>query len=213
MAKAEHTILLTGFGPFPGVPDNATARLVPALAKRARDAFENIAVHTAILDTAWNSAPQRAAALIAQHRPTLALHFGVAHEAHGFRIERVAANICRIATDATGCLPTSAKLDHHGPAMRPAALDTKAIALHLEACGFPVSLSDDAGAYLCNAVLYHSLAAAEALSDKQGTACLSGFVHIPADLSRPPLTFPEAVEGSLEIIRSCLAQIDRGRSG
>lgn len=213
MTPTVHTILLTGFGPFPGVPENVTAQLVPALARRARATFADTAVHTEIFDTAWTSAPQRAAALIAEHRPALALHFGVAREARGFRIERIAQNVCRDAPDATGCLPLSATLDHAGPDVRSAALDAEAIAVHLEARGFPVSLSDDAGAYLCNAVLYHSLAAAEALSDAPGEACRSGFVHIPSDLSRPPLTFPEALEGALEIVRACLTQIERTRSG
>jgi len=209
MASTTRTVLLTGFGPFPGVPENATARLVPVLAERARATFPGVAIHTEIFDTTWTSAPQRAAALIAEHRPTLALHFGVAREARGFQIERQAQNLCRIDADAAGDLPLSAKLDHRGPDVRPAALDADAIAAHLAACGFPVSLSDDAGAYLCNAVLYHSLAAVEALSDAPGAACHSGFIHIPADLSRPPLPFPRAVDGALEIVRSCLGQIER----
>ena len=81
--KARRTILLTGFGPFPGVAENATSKLVPALAAAAREAFAEHAFLSEILDTAWDSAPARVAALLAHHKPHLALHFGVAREAQG----------------------------------------------------------------------------------------------------------------------------------
>lgn len=204
MSATASAILLTGFGPFPGVAENATAKLVPALADLARAEFPQHEVRVEIFETAWGVAPHRAAALIAQHRPALALHFGVAREARGFQIERIARNVCRIANDVTGCGPSSAVLAHEGPDIRSAAIDADALAAHLTRLGYPVSLSDDAGAYLCNAVLYHSLGAAQALAQIEGTACRSGFIHIPADLDGPPLSFAQALEGSLEILRNCL---------
>lgn len=194
-------MLLTGFGPFPGIADNATARLVPALARAAEAALPAYTFHSGILQTAWSTAPERAVNLIATHRPALALHFGVAREANGFRIETRAANACSHTSDAEGCLPHSAHLCQTGPRHRHASIDTAAVCRHLAARGFPVSLSDDAGTYLCNAVLYHSLAAAGA---PHAPPCRTGFIHIPADLSGPPLTFSMALEGALEIIRVCL---------
>jgi pyroglutamyl-peptidase len=205
MARAARSVLLTGFGPFPGVAENATARLVPELATRAAAAFPAFTFHHDILETAWGAAPERAAHLIATHQPVLALHFGVASEANGFRIERTAQNVCRIAADVTGCLPAAAQLDCAGPDARTSGIDAAELAQRLGDLGYPVSISDDAGAYLCNAVLYHSLAAAETLATHP---CRSGFIHIPADLSGPPLSFPEALEGSLEIIRAALETID-----
>jgi pyroglutamyl-peptidase len=205
MGRAPRSVVLTGFGPFPGVPDNATARLVPELARRSAAAFPAHTFHHDVLETAWSAAPERAAHLIAAHRPVLALHFGVARDAGGFRIERTAQNLCRVAADVTGCLPSNRLLDCSGPEARVARLDTAALAARLCARGYPVLISDDAGGYLCNAVLYRSLAAADALGP---AVCSSGFIHIPADLSGPPLTFLDAVEGSLEIIRACLETID-----
>lgn len=194
------TVLLTGFGPFPGIADNATARLVPALAHHARQSFPGHVVHHEILQTTWSAAPERAATLIAHHRPSLALHFGVAADATGFRIERQAHNMCRSSPDALGCLPTESRLSRYGPDLHPVSIDAVGIEAHLKALGFPVSLSDDAGGYLCNAVLYHSLTATKALP----AACRSGFIHIPADLDGPPLRFSEALDGALEIVRACL---------
>lgn len=210
---AQGSVLLTGFGPFPGVGDNATARLVPALAERAAHRLPALAVHFEILDTLWDHAPRRVSELIALHRPALALHFGVAREATGFRIERVARNACRIAPDAAGALPSLGLLVEGGAEHHACGIDTDAIARSLARQGLPVSLSDDAGGYLCNAVLYHSLAAAQQLADAAGAACRAGFIHIPADLSGPPLSFSEALEGSWRIIETCLADAPaRGQS-
>ena len=64
----------------------------------------------------------------------------------------------------------------------------------------PVSLSNDAGGYLCNAVLYHALHAI----GSAGHPCRAGFIHLPVDLSQPPLTFDDAIAGALEIIRVSL---------
>ena len=96
MSQNPREILLTGFGPFPGVAENATARLVPELALRAANAFPEYTFHHAILETAWGAAPQRAAELIATHRPILALHFGVARDADG----RSQPSRCRLCRDA-----------------------------------------------------------------------------------------------------------------
>ena len=194
------TVLLTGFGPFPGIAENETARLVPALAQTAASAFPGRVFHHEVLDTTWGAAPGRAMALITRHRPSLALHFGVAASARGFRIERCAHNICRLSPDATGCLPSDARLSHDGPDLNPVSIDTAKIEARLKARGFPVSLSDDAGGYLCNAVLYHSLTATKGLP----AACSTGFIHIPANLEGPPLSFSDALEGALEIVRACL---------
>lgn len=205
MSQGARSVLLTGFGPFPGVAENATARLVPELAQRATQAFPSYTFHHYILETAWDAAPERVAHLIATHRPALALHFGVSRQARGFQIERTAQNVCRNAADATGCLPAAAHLDSTGPPTRATRVDAERLSERLAQLGYPVSFSDDAGAYLCNAVLYRSVAAAEALAPQ---ACRAGFIHIPADLSGPPLSFLEALNGSVEIVRTCLDAID-----
>ena len=46
-------MLLTAFGPFPGVPVNATMRLVPELAERAALAFPDARFVTEMLATEW----------------------------------------------------------------------------------------------------------------------------------------------------------------
>lgn len=195
------SILLTGFGPFPDVPSNVTAKLVPDLGRRARKQFPAHRIVTRILPTEWHTGPVRLARLLRRESPVLALHFGVATGAAGLRIETVARNACRDAADATGAMPLAPLLSRSGPGDLEATIPTRDIERRLSALGLPAHLSDDAGGYLCNAILYHSLLAACG----PGNARLTGFIHIPPDLSGPPLTYPDAVRASLEIIRVCLA--------
>lgn len=189
-------ILVTGFGPFPGVADNATATLVPRLVETAHSRHRNYLIVGAVLPTVWDVAPRQLEVLFELHRPSACLHFGVAREAQGFRLERRAANACKVMEDAAGCLPAAPQLSASGPAYRPSTFPADAIMERLTEHGLPAACSEDAGNYLCNAVLYHSLAASAGRSGR----CISGFVHIPPNLSGPPLTELEALRGSAIIL-------------
>jgi pyroglutamyl-peptidase len=197
-------VLLTGFGPFPGVAENISGRLAKDLAGRATREFPAYHFAHAVLPTEWQAAPNILAALVADLKPALMLLFGVAADARGFRIETEGANVCRASPDAAGLPPLAPILVHGAQAAYSATLPIDAIVRRLTAQGFPVTISNDAGGYLCNAALYHAL---HALSEP-GHSCRAGFIHIPSDLSPdvsdPPLTFERAIEGSLEIIRVSL---------
>lgn len=190
--SARPVILITGFGPFPGIQDNATSTLVPILVEAARTRHRTYGFVGAVLPTVWEDAPRRLEELFEVHRPSACLHFGVARECHGFRLERRAANACRSTADAAGCLPPAPQLVADGPDYRDATFPADAILERLIAQGFPASCSEDAGGYLCNAVLYHSLRA----TAQRQRRCISGFVHIPPDLTGPPLTHEEALRGA-----------------
>jgi pyroglutamyl-peptidase len=207
------TVLLTAFGPFPGVPVNATMRLVPELAERAALAFPDVCFVTETLATEWQAAPRRLAAVIAEVKPDLILHFGVSSRARGFEIEQRAHNACRSMPDAAGVLPRAATLRDGGAEVLRASLPVPHLVLGLKRRGIPAYASRDAGAYLCNAVLYHSLQIA---ADRRGD-CRVGFVHVPASLARPggpnrgrvgacPINWPQAIEGGLEIVAGCLGR-------
>ena len=86
------TVLVTGFGPFPEVPFNASATLVAALAETMRIAEPRARLFTAMLPTDWRQAPAEAMALIDRLRPDVVLHFGVSGRAEGFEIETRAVN-------------------------------------------------------------------------------------------------------------------------
>lgn len=201
MTITKPTALITGFGPFPGVPLNATGVLVPRLARAARRRFPDWRIATAILPTEWQAAPAELARHHARARPIWAVHFGVSREARGFVIETTGRNVCRDALDAAGAHAGARCLVDDGPPVRAASLPLDAIRARLERRGLPAVTSDDAGGYLCNAILYHSLGHAEAAR----LPARSGFIHVPADLGETgsALSLADALSGGLEILSAC----------
>jgi pyroglutamyl-peptidase len=207
--SAPTTVLLTGFGPFPGVPVNATSVYVPQLAEAARQRFPEAAVIAEVLPTEWHEAPRRLEALLAAHEPALALHFGVSAEARGFVIETTARNLTCAKADACGALPPSLEVLAGAPESIATALPAGLIAARLTVQGWPAAVSVDAGNYLCNAVLYRSLHHAATRAPRPSAV----FVHLPASLAdhepaaagpKCPLSWAGALAGGVEIIAVCL---------
>jgi pyroglutamyl-peptidase len=202
-------ILLTGFGPFPSIDSNATAELVPELARHARARFPAHQIRSAILPVEWERAPQMLQELLSAEPAALALHFGVARAASGFQIELVGRNVCEGRHDAKGELPACEHVIAAGPAILASTLPVERIIARLTRAGVPCCTSNNAGGYLCNALLYHSLS----LANAHPAPFLTGFVHLPSGLARCPtacaadgcrLTWETALDGSLEIIAACL---------
>jgi pyroglutamyl-peptidase len=209
-AAARTTVLMTGFGPFPGVPVNATMRLVPEVAQAAARQFAGARIAVEVLATEWAAAPRRLDQLLAEIAPDLVLHFGVSSRARGLEIESRARNACVPSPDAAGALPPGATVRDGGPAVMAASLPVQHIVTRLRRLGIPAFVSRDAGAYLCNATLYHSLGCARNAPGRR-----VGFIHIPATLGRPGganrgrigsrrLTWEQAHAGGLEILAACL---------
>lgn len=217
------TILITGFGPFPGVPENVSALFAVKLAHLAARRFRGRRVVSRVLPTEWEAAPRRLIELYRRERPHLALHFGVSEGAHGFAVEMMANNLASPSPDAAGLLPLFPKLAPDGPAVLASPIPAPEIVARLTGLGLPARLSEDAGTYLCNAVLYTGL-----LSASRAGRTRTGFIHIPARLLEPhatgagprqkrtaaaPLAWDGALLGGLEIIRACLGLPPPAASG
>lgn len=211
--RRRDTILLTGFGPFPGVAENASQRLVPKLAHLAARRFSAHRVVARILPTEWERAPARLEMLYERERPKLVLHFGISAEASTYVIETRARNRRTAAPDAAGALPRDEAVLRGGPDILAARLPAEDIRQRLAALKVPVVLSEDAGSYLCNALFYRSLIFAEQIEQPDAV----GFLHIPQTIqpallktrARPDemrFDWGTALIGGLEIIRTCLGR-------
>ncbi len=221
MTQHRCTVLLTGFGPFPGVPHNVSATLVEAVGDIVRRRFPSVRIETAALATEWQTAPAETAMLIAKLKPRIALHFGVSDIATGFVVETLARNEAG-RVDAAGLIPEIPVIDPFGPQAMSTNLPAARIAARLRRLGLPARLSRDAGTYLCNAVFYRSMLTQTELN----AGGRSGFIHLPVHLSEtspspgsprprpvanrrrtidPRLSFEAARDGGLEIIAACLA--------
>jgi pyroglutamyl-peptidase len=209
MTRRVRSILLTGFGPFPGHPHNASGELVRRLARTVTAEFENVHVVGDVLPVDWTAAPERLKTLIANSPPDIAIHFGISEFARGFVIEQTAYNETQETRDQFGAAPGACQLIAKARNTRTSSLPVKRIYNQLVQAGLPATLSHDPGRYLCNALLYHSLA----LSRRGGHRYAAGFIHIPAELANDAIqagaadgvmTAAQADRGGLAIVRACL---------
>lgn len=202
-------VLLTGFGPFPGVDRNASADLATELACHASLRHGHLRFIAEVLPVDWKQTPVRLAELLRQHRPAVALHFGVSARATGFVIETHAYNATKGVPDEGGQLAAGGILIAGDRARRSATLPVRGVVKALHAAGYPAELSSDPGRYLCNAVLFHSLRYATRAAPKMR----SGFIHIPATLEPGTpgeaslIGWADALDGGLRVLDACVAPL------
>jgi pyroglutamyl-peptidase len=169
-------ILVTGFGPFPGVPYNASNALVGFLDDAARDL--PLRLETALLPTDWREGPAKATHCAETLRPDAIIHFGVSSRAKAFQLEMCAFNHCRASADCSGRPPEGFHVQRGGPPVLHSTFPAEFLVRRLRYLRIPAYLSFNAGRYLCNATLYRSLYRASQLPGAD--APLIGFIHIPA---------------------------------
>lgn len=204
----ERTVLITGFGPFPGAPFNPTAPLVHRLKRLRRPALADTRLVTHVFKTSYAAVDRDLPALIKTHRPRVILMFGLAARTPHLRIETRARNaISRLLPDAQRRLPSLGAI----AAGKPAALALIAPRSRLLAAArgarVPAALSRDAGRYLCNYVFWRAI---EAAGGKQGPLAVA-FIHVPkiarggARKGRHGLTLDDLTRAGIAILTTLAA--------
>jgi pyroglutamyl-peptidase len=195
-------ILLTGFGPFPGIPDNPSARLVKTLASAGSFAPRDCELHAEILPTEWGAVGTLVPRLLQSLQPHVTIHFGVSRQARSFRIERSAHNRILPRVDAAGVLPARRRIHVGGPARLDSFVHAPRLASTLRQNGVPANSSAHAGSYLCNFLYYHSLSWAMAHDE----AAQVLFVHIPSAQSEGgPLADADLLRGAETVVNFMLS--------
>jgi pyroglutamyl-peptidase len=170
-ASLAPALLLTGFEPFGGEAINPAWEVARALDGELLAGARIVARQ---LPCVFGAALATLDAALAETRPVLALALGQAGGRCDLSIERVAINVddARIADNA-GAQPVDEPVLAAGPAAYFSTLPIKAMVAGLRAAGYPASVSQSAGTFVCNHVFYglqHALA---------GCGVRSGFMHIP----------------------------------
>ena len=169
------TVLLTGFGPFPGAPFNPTTALPGRLAARRRPGFADVKRIPHVLRTSYAAVERELPALIKRTRPDVVLLFGVATRTNYLRIELRARNArSPLFPDAEGDCPRVGTIAAGEPSTRVGRAPHRALLAAVRAQRLPARLSHTAGRYLCNFAYWHALAATEGSG-----APLVQFVHVP----------------------------------
>ena len=203
-------ILITGFGPFPGIIENASAHVAPLLAERAGRELPGTKVAAAVLPTEWEAGPRDLEKLITDFQPSVCLHLGVSGWATGVVQETHARNRAAERPDAAGRVPTSRRLIEDAPALLVPARTSQVLAL-----GGP----GQSGDYVCNAVFFHSLWLARQQAGRRHVA----FLHLPVRvgdfgmaqdrlLNRRPLPLESALEAALKVLTAIAQAATPGRT-
>jgi pyroglutamyl-peptidase len=170
----ERRVLLTGFEPWAHHTHNPAQWLAQRL-----DGWRHgeLRVASLVLPVAHRAAPAAVAAALRDLRPSAVVHLGLAANRPALTVERWAHNLADfVVPDNAGAQPRGEPLREAGPQRHAASLNVAAAVAALQAAGVPVSPSDTAGAYVCNAVLYSTLDWAAA-QQYDGSV---GFLHLPA---------------------------------
>lgn len=201
------TILITGFGPFPGAPFNPTEPLAVELARRRHPAFANVRRVAHVFRVSYEAVDRELPALIAREKPAALVMFGLAARTKHVRIETRARNVLtRVVPDADGQIPATASIVPAAPMTVSLRAPARRLLMAALATGVPAALSHDAGHYLCNYLCWR---AAEAT--RTGTPRLVAFIHVPevrraqVQPRRPALTLDDLTQAGEAIVRTALA--------
>jgi pyroglutamyl-peptidase len=171
-AAPSRTILVTGFEPFGGERTNPSWEICTRLPKM----IGRTRIETLQVPCRFREAIETVAAAIESLRPSHVVCIGQAGGRDRLSIERVAINLddARIPDNA-GAQPVDEPIAANGPPAYFATLPIKAMAEAVRRSGVPAEVSNTAGTFVCNHLLYgvlHYLAAS-------GSSARAGFIHVP----------------------------------
>ena len=169
------TILVTGFGPFPGAPFNPTGLLAQRIARARRPALADVKLVAHIFPTSYAAVDRELPALIAKHNPDALLMFGLAPRARAFRVETRARNVLALLPDVGGASLGRRTIAVGGPASIKLRTPSRPQLAALRGLQPRATLSRDAGRYLCNYLCWR---AAETASSGNKPR-LASFIHVP----------------------------------
>ena len=169
------TVLLTGFGPFPGAHQNPTGPLVRKLVQLRRPVLEDVRLVAHVFQTSYAAVDRDLPRLLSDVKPDAVLMFGLSARARCLRIEIRARNALSALRDADGKrLPATCILPG-GPGALAFPVPGARMALAVRNAGIAAVTSRDPGRYLCN---YLSWRAVEAAT-RAGGPKFAAFIHVP----------------------------------
>lgn len=165
-------LLLTGFDPFGGEPINPAWEAVKLVA----DQIGDVEVIKLQVPTVFNKSIDTVAAAIEKEKPDVVLCIGQAGGRYDLTPERVAINIndARIP-DNEGNQPLDGPIFEDGESAYFSTLPIKAMVASIRESGVPASVSNTAGTYVCNHLMYGVLYTLA----KKYPSVRGGFMHVP----------------------------------
>ncbi|WP_047980858.1 pyroglutamyl-peptidase I [Ornithinibacillus contaminans] len=196
-------LLLTGFEPFLAFPINPTTEIIKALQGKVIGDYEVIGE---VLSVDFHQSGKQLVALMEQYNPDAVVSLGLAGGRNCITPERVAINCNDGPVDNNGHKPNGEKIFEEGPDAYFTKLPIYDMVEKLQKEGYPAKISNTAGAYLCNNVMYHGLH----YWKEKNIDRPAGFIHIPAShelaVEKPmPSWSQRDLEAAISVAIGCLA--------
>ena len=197
-------IIVTGFDPFGGEKINPSIECVKALTE-----IEGVELIRLELPTVFKESAKRLNEVINDVKPDAVLSVGQAGGRAGITMERIAINVddARIP-DNISQQPIDEEIQVEGEAAYFSTLPIKRIVKAIREAGISAEVSNSAGTFVCNHIMYQALFAATK-ADKPFKA---GFMHIPfipeQTTDKPSLPLEESTKALQIAIETILDYIN-----
>lgn len=193
-------ILITGFEPFGNELKNPTQEVIDLLPKNIKGHI----VKTLILPVVFDECFLPVVTELENKHYDIIVHLGLAAKRTAITPERLAINIkdARII-DNQGNKPCDEVIIENAPLAYHTTLPIRKIESILTRKHIPVAISNSAGLYVCNNLMYHTLH----YLNTQNYQAKAGFIHVPymreqvennTDFSMPLYDILEAVIDSIK---------------
>ncbi|MCG4281168.1 pyroglutamyl-peptidase I [Lacticaseibacillus saniviri] len=200
-------ILVTGFDPFGGATINPALEVV----KRLPEQLDGATIIKLEVPTVFSAMMPLMQEAIAKSQPDVVLHIGQAGGRNAVTIERVAINLddARIP-DNRGDQPVDEPIATTGDSAYFTQLPLKAIVQAIRKAGVPAQVSNSAGTFVCNHLMYVS----QFIRAKDYPTLKAGFIHIPylpeqAPDKQPSLTLDQDLIAITAALRTIIAYDQR----
>ena len=165
-------VLITGFDPFGGEPINPAWEAVKAM----KDEIAGAKITKLQIPTVVNKSIAKVHEKMMELRPDIVISIGQAGGRYDITPERVAINLddARIK-DNEGNQPIDVPIYEDGAPAYFSDLPIKAMVQHIREAGLPASVSNTAGTFVCNHLMYGVLYTLA----KEYPGVRGGFMHVP----------------------------------
>jgi len=203
-------ILITGFEPYGGEDYNPSGEIAEKMNGEILNGHKILGVK---LPVSFKRVGEILESNISDSNPSVILNLGLAPRTAHIRVERVAINIMDGGPDNDGYRAIDEPIVPNGPAAYFSTLPIRRIVEALRSTGIPSAISNSAGTFLCNYVMYRTLH----FIHINGWNVKAGFIHLPYTSRQvagktvrfppPSLPFTMLVEAVKIIVKTSLENL------
>ena len=166
-------ILITGFEPFGDNEKNISQEVLQHL----DNSINGVAIVKKVLPVVFNECIEVATSLIKSEKPDAVICLGQRASYDGIAIERIAINLMdSVNPDNKGFTPKDEIIENQGEIAYFSTLPIKQIFARIKNLGIVSKISNTAGLYVCNNLMYGVLHYISA----NNLPIISGFIHLPS---------------------------------